>query len=219
MCITAFGRWITVWPQRCNVLCLQSVSFLLLYLLKFFSSKCAFFSMANCQTNWGFPEEWHSTWKWEFGALAHYVALTRLQSSSLGVSLGPLRLLNNDIYSLSRELISCKLSNQHWRAWRALKESWVQSDWRLLKKKIFGLNFSFFIPTGPQLKVARKMNSKHIYSIYNWFFFNKKNQCLMSHFAAHSLSDRLSSYKVRVRGNDKNKTRQDWQTDKQDHDR
>lgn len=91
------------------------------------------FSMVNCQTNWGFPEEWRSTWEWEFGALVHYAVLTRLQSSSAGVSLGPLRVLNNASYSLSRELISCKLSNQHWRAWRALKESWVQSDWGLFK--------------------------------------------------------------------------------------
>lgn len=81
------------------------------------------FLLVNCQTNWGFSKEWYSTWKWEFGALVHYVVLTRLQSSSAGVSLGALRVLNNASYSLSRELISRKLSNQHWRAWRALKES------------------------------------------------------------------------------------------------
>ncbi len=100
----------------------------------FFLKKKEVFLLVNCQTNWGFPEEWHSTWKWEFGALVHYVALTRLQSSSAGVSLGPLRVLNNASYSLSRELISGKLSNQHWRA---LKECWVQSDWRLFKKIYF----------------------------------------------------------------------------------
>lgn len=93
------------------------------------------FLLVNCQTNWGFPKEWYSTWKWELGALVHYVVLTRLQSSSAGVSLGALRVLNNASYSLSRELISSKLSNQHWRAWRALKEHRVQSDWRLFKKK------------------------------------------------------------------------------------
>lgn len=63
------------------------------------------------------------------------MALTQLQSSSTGVSLGPLRVLNNGSYSLSRELISSKLSNQHWRAWRALKECRLHSDWRLFKKK------------------------------------------------------------------------------------
>lgn len=120
---------------------LQSASKLLLLLLpqkKVSSPKCPiflfcffyFFLLVNCQTNWGFPEEWRSTWEWEFGALIHYVVLTRLQSSSAGVSLGPLRVLNNASYSLSRELISSKLSNQHWRA---LKESRVQSDWGLFK--------------------------------------------------------------------------------------
>lgn len=81
-----------------------------------------------------------------FGALVHYVALTRLQSSSAGVSLGPLRVLNNASYSLSRELISSKLSNQHWRA---LKGSWVQADWRggVIQKDIFDLSMkmSFYI--------------------------------------------------------------------------
>lgn len=105
------------------------------------------FLLVNCQTNWGFPEEWHSTWKWKFGALVHYVALTRLQSSSAGVSLGPLRVLNNASYSLSRELISSKLSNQHWRAWRALKERWVWLG--SIQKEIFDLNIileiSFYI--------------------------------------------------------------------------
>lgn len=72
--------------------------------------------------------------KWENEALVHYVSLARLRSSSVGVSLGPLRLLNNAGYSLSRELISCKLSNQHWRAWRALKER-LRSEFVVIHKK------------------------------------------------------------------------------------
>lgn len=85
-------------------------------------------------TRRGFPKEWHSMEKWENEALVHYVSLARLRSSSVGVSLGPLRLLNNAGYSLSRELISSKLSNQHWRAWRALKER-LRSEFVVIHKK------------------------------------------------------------------------------------
>lgn len=142
-------------PQ-CNwVTVLLKLNFLQQNALFFFSIFLFFdFLLANCQTNWSFPEEWHSTWKWEFGALVHYVALSRLQSSSAGVSLGPLRVFNNASYSLSRELISRKLSNQHWRAWRALKECRVWADLGLLKKyyltrAVFGKT-SVWMQTGPQ---------------------------------------------------------------------
>lgn len=85
-------------------------------------------------TGGGFPKECFSTRKWETKALARYVPLARLRSSSAGVSLGPLRLLNNAGYSLSRELISCKRSNQCWRAWRALKER-LRSQFVVTHKK------------------------------------------------------------------------------------
>lgn len=133
-----------------------------------------FFLLVNCQTNWGFPKEWYSTWKWELGALVHYVVLTRLQSSSAGVSLGALRVLNNASYSLSRELISSKLSNQHWRAWRALKEHRVQSDWRLFKKKYLSVEMSFKLQTGPkQQKVTWQVLQKksQIFANVNKFSF------------------------------------------------
>lgn len=102
--------------------------------------------LVNCQTNWGFPEEWHSTWKWEFGALVHYVALTRLQSSSAGVSLGPLRVLNNASYSLSRELISSKLSNQHLEGLEGFKREPSAVWLGVIQKEIFDLSveISFF---------------------------------------------------------------------------
>lgn len=132
------------------------------------------FLLVNCQTNWGFPKEWYSTWKWELGALVHYVVLTRLQSSSAGVSLGALRVLNNASYSLSRELISSKLSNQHWRAWRALKEHRVQSDWRLFKKKYLSVEMSFKLQTGPkQQKVTWQVLQKksQIFANVNKFSF------------------------------------------------
>lgn len=102
------------------------------------------------------------------------MVLTRLQSSSAGVSLGALRVLNNASYSLSRELISSKLSNQHWRAWRALKEHRVQSDWRLFKKKYLSVEMSFKLQTGPkQQKVTWQVLQKksQIFANVNKFSF------------------------------------------------
>lgn len=127
-------KWKMEWVQYNNLFHLQSVSWHLQIKLSSTKMACFFFSflhflLVNCLTNWGFPEEWHSTWKWEFGASVHYVVLARLQSSSAGVSLGPLRVLNNASCSLSRELISCKLSNQQWRASKELRERF---DWRFL---------------------------------------------------------------------------------------
>lgn len=129
------------------------------YWVKLLNQMAYFFSffflllLVNCQTNWSLAEKWHSTWKWEFEALVHYVTLARLQSSSAGVSLGPLSVLNNASYSLSRELISSKLSNQHWRAWRALEGWGVQSDWGgLFKKKHLIWTWKIVVTrkTGPQ---------------------------------------------------------------------
>lgn len=168
-----FQKPSTEWPQYNKLLYLQSVSTVLLLLLlrsTTFFNKISFFFfndflLVNCQPNWGFPEEWHSAYKWEFGALIHYVVLTRLQSSSAGVSLGPLRVLNNASYSLSRELIRSKLSNQHWRA---LKECRVQSDWRLFQK-IFHLNMEISVlhlNWATTTKVTWGVNSKHVIEIH-----------------------------------------------------
>ena len=157
-----FQKATTEWPQHYNLsaIHLHSSAAITPEKLNFLQQNDLFFFsfldclLVNCQTNWGFPEEWHSTWKWEFGALVHYVALTRLQSSSAGVSLGPLRVLNNASYSLSRELISSKLSNQHLEGLEGFKREPSTVWLGVIQKEIFDLSmensFFFNIQTGPQ---------------------------------------------------------------------